>query len=223
MDIKTALETRRSIRAYLDKPVDNSLIIDAIQKAARAPSGGNVQPWKIYLLTGQKMHDFKQLMKTRLAGTPHPSGDTPEYEVYPPKLKEPYRSARYEVGEEMYALLSIPRENKPERLKWFTNNYQFFGAPAGIFCFTDRCMGPPQWSDLGMYLQSLMLLLRGAGLSTCAQECWGQFPKTVADYCNAPLEQILFCGMAIGYADTAHPVNQLKTKRLKTDQWLTIL
>ncbi|MGB7334282.1 MAG: nitroreductase [Salaquimonas sp.] len=223
MKVSQAIETRRSTRAFTDKAVDSELIIELLIKASQAPSGGNVQPWKIVLLNGEKTAEFKELMRKRLSGDPHPDGEKPEYDVYPDKLIEPYRTARFEVGEGMYRLLDIPRENKTERLKWFAHNYQFFGAPAGIFCFIDRIMGPPQWSDVGMYLQSFMLLLEEVGLQSCAQECWYTYPKTVSKFCKMPETDMLFCGMAIGHGDDDHPVNQLKTNRLKPDEWLKIL
>lgn len=223
MNVSDAVMKRKSTRAFTDQSVDTSIIQKCLQTAARAPSGGNVQPWKVCVLNDEPMQDFKTLMKKRMAGEAYPGGEKPEYSVYPDKLKEPYRTARFEVGEDMYQLLSISRDDKSKRLEWFARNYQFFDAPAGIFCFMDRVMGPPQWSDLGMFLQSFMLLLEEAGLQSCAQECWSQFPKTVSDFCNMSDQDMLFCGMAIGYGDKNHPVNQLKTKRLQEDQWLKIV
>ena len=223
MNVSEALEARISVRAFIDKPVPVKTLKQVFEQAARAPSGGNLQPWRVAILSGEKLDMFRSLMKRRLAGEPHPEGETPEYAVYPPKLKEPYRTARYEVGEEMYGLLGINREEKGKRLEWFANNYQFFGAPAAAFCFVDRVMGPPQWSDLGMYLQSVMLLLQENGIDSCAQECWCTHPRTVQDFCEMPPELMLFCGMAIGYRDTDHPVNQLRTKRIKSEKWLKVL
>lgn len=223
MKVSEAIERRASIRAFQDKPVSNDTLMRVFERAGRAPSGGNLQPWRIVILNGEKLETFKQLMQRRLDGERHEDGDTPEYTVYPPKLKEPYRTVRYEVGEEMYGLLGIGRDDKPSRLKWFAKNYQFFDAPAAAFCFVDRIMGPPQWSDLGMYLQSAMLLFQEEGLDTCPQECWAAYPDTVHDFCDVPDEWMLFCGLAIGYRDEDHPVNALKTKRLESQEWLKIL
>lgn len=169
------------------------------------------------------MSEFRKIMETRLSGTAHRDGETPEYEVYPPKLKEPYRTERFAVGEDMYRFLGIPREDRERRLEWFAENYRFFGAPAGIFCFVDRIMGPPQWSDLGMFLQSFMLLLTEAGLASCPQECWYRYPKTVAEFCEVRDEWMLFCGIAIGHEDKSHPVNQLRTRRMPQKDWLNVL
>lgn len=223
MNVSEAVSRRISTRAFTSKKVESSLIRECLLKAARAPSGGNVQPWKICILNNDKMTEFKALMTRRMSGESFPGGEQPEYAVYPQNLKEPYRTARYEVGEEMYGLLGISREDKQKRLEWFARNYQFFEAPAGIFCFMDRIMGAPQWSDIGMFLQTFMLLLEEAGLQSCAQECWSQFPKTVSQFCEMNEEDMLFCGIAIGHGDLEHPVNKLKTKRLDDSLWLKTL
>lgn len=223
MDVSTAVDRRISVRAYTNQQVELELMLDVLEKASRAPSGGNLQPWRVKILHGEKLQDFRELMQQRLSGIPHPDGETPQYAIYPPKLKEPYRTSRFESGEEMYALLGISREEKPKRLQWFANNFQFFGAPAGLFIFIDRVMGPPQWSDLGMFLQNTMLLFQEHGIDSCAQECWSLYPKTVSDFCNTPAGWMLFCGMALGYRDETHPINQLRTKRLPIEDWLEVL
>lgn len=217
MSVSEAVRSRRSVRAFLDRPVPAALLREVVELAARAPSGGNVQPWKLYVLAGQPLAELKALMKARLPAAPQ--GEPSEYEIYPANLWEPHRSERYKVGEDMYALLGVGRENKFGRLLQFARNYEFFGAPAALFCYIDRRMGPPQWSDLGMYLQTLMLLLRERGLDSCAQECWSVYHQTVGSFLGAPGECLLFCGMAIGYADPAAPVNRLETRRLPLAQF----
>lgn len=219
MNVSEAVATRRSVRAFLDKPVPGHILREVVEQAARAASGGNLQPWRIYVLAGEPMAEFKELMERRVATGP--TSDPTEYEIYPADLWDPYRTERYAVGEEMYALLGTPRTDKPGRLRQFARNYQFFGAPAGLFCYVDRRMGKPQWSDLGMYLQTVMLLLRSRGLDSCAQECWSVYPKTVGKFLNPPEELMLFCGMSIGYADPDAPVNRLRTRRLPLDQFAT--
>jgi hypothetical protein len=149
--------------------------------------------------------------------------ETPAYDVYPRDLAAPYRDRRYAVGEAMYAHLGIPRDDKPARQKWFARNFEFFGAPAAYFCTVDRRMGPPQWSDLGMYLQNLMLLAVDAGLATCPQECWAMYPETVGRVLDLPEDRMLFCGMAIGYEDKRAPANALRTERADGAEWLTVI
>ena len=117
----------------------------------------------------------------------------------------------------MYASMGVPREDKARRLQWFARNYQFFGAPMALFCSIDRRMGPPQWSDLGMYLQSVMLLLREEGLDSCPQECWSVYPQTITGFLGTPDERMLFCGMAIGFADEADKANQFRARRAPVD------
>jgi len=214
MNVSEAVASRRSIRAFLDKPVDSALLRELLARSARAPSGGNVQPWRIFLLNGDGMARFRAFLREQ-------SGrEAPAYAIYPENLKSPYRDSRFKVGEDMYALLGIPREDKAARLAWVARNFDFFGAPAAFFCFVDRQMGPPQWSDLGMFLQTFMLLAREAGLDTCAQEAWAMRPESVQKFTGADADLMLFCGMAIGYRDPAAPVNTLVSDREPLDVWL---
>jgi nitroreductase len=212
--VSEALATRLAVRDFLPTPVPGALIREILAKASRAPSGGNVQPWHLDVLAGEPLAELKAIMQRRLAEAA--AGAPPEkldYDIYPPNLWPPYRDYRFELGEDMYRLLGIPREDKAARLRWFARNYEFFGAPLALFCSIDRRMGPPQWSDLGMVLQSVMLLLREAGLHSCPQECWSVYPQTVGGFLGLPPERMLFCGMAIGHANPAHPVNALRSRR----------
>ena len=215
VNVTEAVLSRRSIREFLDKPVDTATLRELLEKSARAPSGGNVQPWRIFLLNGESMERFRGFLAGRT------SREAAAYAIYPEGLKEPYRSSRFKVGEDMYALLGIPRDDKAARLRWIARNFDFFGAPAGFFCFVDRQMGPPQWSDLGMFLQTFMLLAREAGLDTCPQEAWAMRPESVAEFVGADPELMLFCGMAVGYRDPNAPVNALVSDREPMDVWLT--
>ncbi|MDB5969984.1 MAG: nfnB [Hydrocarboniphaga sp.] len=217
MHIDEAIRSRRSVRAFLDTRVAENLLRDSIELAARAASGGNLQPWRIVAVTGDALADIRARVATRL--TEQPDGEPGDYEIYPPALWEPHRTERFAIGESLYDLLGIAREDKAGRKKWFERNFDFFGAPVGLFCFVDRRMGRPQWSDLGMYLQTLMLVLRGKGLDSCAQECWSLYNRTIASALQVPPELMLFCGMAIGYADNEAAANRLQTRRLSLDQF----
>ena len=221
MNVTDALNSRLSVRDFLPTPVPAALIRQVLASASRAPSGGNVQPWQIDVLAGGRLGALKALMQTRLAEVA--AGDrseAPEYDIYPKELVSPHRDYRFKVGEDMYARLGIPRDDKPARLRWFARNYQFFGAPMALFCSVDRRMGPPQWSDLGMFLQSVMLLLREAGLDSCPQECWAVYPRTVGGFIGMPAERMLFTGMAIGQRNPDHPVNGLVSDRAAIDSFV---
>ena len=217
MDVSEAVDSRKSIRAFLDKAVDDSLIKELLEKASRAASGGNLQPWKIYVINGKTMNSFHKFQSEWT------EPETPAYAIYPENLKEPYKTSRYEVADDMYSLLGIEREDKEARFKQVLKNYEFFGAPAAFFCFVDRQMGRPQWSDLGMFLQTFMLLAREAGLDTCPQEAWAMKQESVTAFVEAPDELMLFCGMAIGYQDESEIVNELRTARRPIEDWTVFL
>ena len=217
MDVTEAVDSRKSIRAFLDKAVDDSLIKELLEKSSRAASGGNIQPWKIYVINGKTMNSFHKFQSEWT------EPETPAYAIYPENLKEPYKTSRYEVADDMYSLLGIEREDKEARFKQVLKNYEFFGAPAAFFCFVDRQMGRPQWSDLGMFLQTFMLLAREAGLDTCPQEAWAMKQESVTAFVEAPDELMLFCGMAIGYQDESEKVNELRTSRRPIEDWTVFL
>ena len=217
MDVTEAVDSRKSIRAFLDKAVDDSLIKELLEKSSRAASGGNLQPWKIYVINGKTMNSFHKFQSEWT------EPETPAYAIYPENLKEPYKTSRYEVADDMYSLLGIEREDKEARFKQVLKNYEFFGATAAFFCFVDRQMGRPQWSDLGMFLQTFMLLAREAGLDTCPQEAWAMKQESVTAFVEAPDELMLFCGMAIGYQDESEKVNELRTSRRPIEDWTVFL
>jgi nitroreductase len=214
MDVTEAVATRRSTRAFLPDPVHDETIRALLEAASRAPSGGNLQPWRIYVINGDSMTRFRAHLA---ASEPM---ETPGYEIYPSALWEPYRTNRYETGEALYATLGIGREDKAARIAQLARNGDFFGAPAGLFCYVDRGMGKPQWSDLGMFLQSFMLLAVEAGLATCPQEFWTMRHGAVGDFVDAPDDWILFCGVALGTADPDAPVNSLATTRQDPADWV---
>ena len=211
MNVSEAVASRRSVRGFLPTPVDGEVLRRVVEKAGRAPSGGNLQPWHIDVVGGAKLDELKAIMATRVMEAPR--GEPTEYDIYPKELPSPYRDYRFQVGEDLYGALGIPREDKMARMMWFARNYQFFGAPVALFCTVARTMGPPQWSDLGMYLQTLMLLLREEGLDSCAQECWAIYPETMGKFLEVPEGRMLFCGMAIGFADEGDKANQFAARR----------
>nr|WP_207792349.1 nitroreductase [Polymorphobacter multimanifer] len=209
--------SRRSVRGFLPDVVDGAVIRRVVEAAGRAASGGNLQPWSIDVLAGEPLERLKAIMRERMMAAP--KGEPTEYDIYPRELPEPHRSYRFAVGEELYGRIGIPREDKMGRMMWFARNFQFFGAPVALFCSVDKRMGPPQWSDLGMYLATLMLLLREEGLDSCAQECWAIYPETIRGFIGIPEERMLFCGMAIGYKDATDPANAAEPARAPLQDW----
>ena len=213
MNVVDAVNARLSVRQFLPTAVSDDQLRSLLSDASRSPSGGNVQPWRMYVVNGDSLTRMREFLTTQ------PPVEEAEYEIYPKSISEPYRTNRFTIGEQMYATLGIAREDKPGRLRQFAHNNDFFSAPAAMFCFIDRQMGPPQWSDLGMFLQTFMLLAVENGLATCAQEYWSVRHKAVSTFVGAPENEMLFCGMAIGYADTSAPINSLRSERMPVDEW----
>lgn len=214
MSVSEAVAARFSARAFKADPVSGDTVRAILQAAARAPSGGNLQSWRVHAIAGDVLADFKQQVAARLSAP-----DEAEYAVYPANLWEPFRTRRFQVGEDLYGALGIPREDKVGRLKQFVRNAEFFGAPVALFFSIDRKLGPPQWSDLGMYMQTVMLLATEAGLATCAQEFWSAYGKLTAQFLGLPDDHIVFSGMALGVADDAAPVNQWRSRRDPFEAW----
>jgi nitroreductase len=219
MNVAEAIGTRMSCRAFLATPVPLELIRSMLEIAKQAPSGGNLQPWQVHVLTGAPLQDFLGHVRRKLRDLPQ--GEGTEYPVYPPNLKDPYRSRRFKCGEDLYATICVPREDKPRRLAQFARNYELFGAPALMFFVIDRQMGADQWADVGMFMQNIMLLAREHGLHTCAQESWASWHRTVAEFIGLSPELMLFCGLALGFRDDTAPINRLRTDRASLEEFAT--
>ncbi len=211
MRVSEAVAGRFSARAFLDREVPGEKIRRILNRARRAPSGGNLQPWHVHVCAGEAL----EALKARIgdARREHPKGEPPQYAVYPADLPEPYRSRRYRCGEDLYASLDIPRENRLGRLQQFAKNLDGFGAPVVLFFSIDRIMGRNQWAHLGMFMQTIMLLAVDEGLHTCPQEAWSAFSGTISEFLGLPESRMFYCGMAVGYADPDHPINRWRTER----------
>ncbi|GAA2238524.1 nitroreductase [Kitasatospora cystarginea] len=219
MDVYEAVTSRRAVRRFADQPVPRKTLERVLSAAAWAPSGSNLQPWHAYVATGAPLAEIKKRAGERLAAGD--SWDEPEYEMYPPALKSPYRERRSAFGEQRYGALGIPREDVEARQRAASANWDCFGAPAALFCYIDRDLGRPQWSDVGMYLQTVMLLLRAEGLHSCTQMAWAKFHKTVAEVLSPPDGLILFCGMSIGFEDVTG--GDARTGRAPLDETVTFV
>jgi nitroreductase len=207
-----AIEQRFTCRAFLPTPVRRETVEDIIRLAGRAPSGGNLQPWRVWALAGAELGALKAKVRASTAAGQMFEGQV-EYFIYPSDLKEPYASRRFRNGEAWYGALGIAREDYAKRLSQVAANFEFFGAPVGLFVAIDRSMQQGQWADLGMFLQTLMLAAKERGLDTAALESWSLWPNTVREFLNMPAELMLFCGVALGHADPDAPVNRLRSER----------
>lgn len=221
MKVSEALKTRITCRAFLDKPVPEATVKQILEEAKYAPSGGNLQPWHAYVITGDRLKEFLAIVAEKQKANPFGDGDT-EYDIYPKGLTDPYKSRRFKCGEDMYATIGVPREDKEGRMKQFMRNFRFFEAPVAMFFAIDRQMGLGQWSDLGMFIQSLMLVAREHGLHTAPQEAWAIWHKTVSEFLDMPDELMLFCGLGLGYMDESAPINQLRTDRARLEEFATL-
>ncbi|NML92727.1 nitroreductase [Novosphingobium olei] len=211
MDVSQAVETRRSIRAFLPDAIDRTVIERVLEKAQRSPSGGNTQPWHAVVIAGEPL---KRLVAETAKVIPEGTkSHAPEYNIYPPELDGAYAERRFGVGEAMYAALNIPREDKKGRLSRFMANFRAFDAPVLMLVHTPRYMGPPQWSDIGMWLQTVMLLLREEGLDSCAQEAWAIYQKQIRACVDIPEDHVFFCGLSIGKRDESDPINAFPVPR----------
>jgi nitroreductase len=216
MDVFEAVESRLSCRWFLNKPVDPKILRDLIDRAARAASGGNLQPWRVYALTGTAIDDIKRRTVEFIAER-DPRHEDAEYPIYPETMWEPYKSYREYHGVQLYGALGIDRGYAAARLEQYKRNLEFFNAPAAVFISIDRRLGPGQWADLGGYIHALMFLARGYGLDSCPQESWARMHKIVRGFVGRPPEQMLFCAVAIGYGDHSHPANSFRSPRAETD------
>lgn len=209
--VTEAVSSRRSVRSFLPDPVPLAMLERVLEKAQRAPSGGNVQPWNARVITGDPLSRLVAAVAEVM-----PQGraaHAPEYAVYPPELDGVYEARRFGVGEAMYDALGVTRDDKRGRLAQFFNNFRAFGAPVLMLVHTPRYMGRPQWSDIGMWLQTVMLLLREEGLDSCAQEAWAAYQQQVRACVSIPDDHIFFCGLAIGKRDPEAALNRFEVPR----------
>ena len=210
MNVREALYARKSTRAFLEREVEKDKIVRILEAASHAPSGTNAQPWQVAVVSGRKKEELVRAMGEAFA---RDGSGTMDYQYYPVDWIDPYKRRRVSCGAQLYAALEIERQDKPARLAQWAANYRAFGAPVILFFFLDPVMKKGSFLDYGMFLQSVMLAAVEEGLATCAQAALGQFPELIKQSLGYGQETILICGMALGYEDTAAPVNQYRTPR----------
>ncbi|MGW2113617.1 nitroreductase [Streptomyces sp. NPDC001948] len=203
MDVYEAVDGRRAVRAFSDEPVPQEALERVLTAATRAPSSGNLQPWHVYVVAGEPLAELKRRATTRaLAGDP---GDEREYPMYPAELTSPYKDRFAAAATQRYKALGIERDDPDRPMKIAALNTEAFGAPLVLFCYLDPTMGPGQWADTGMYLQTVMLLLRAEGLHSCPQVMWTMYHKTVSQAVGADNEHVLLCGVSVGFEKKGTP------------------
>ncbi len=210
MNTIDALKTRKSTRAYLDTPVPREKIEAVLSAARHAPSGTNAQPWQVAVVSGRQKNELSREMENLFR-----SGEMGEmdYQYYPLKWPEPFKSRRLACGRQLYSTLNIERKDKEKRYEQWVANYHGFGAPVLLFFFLDPVMQTGSFLDYGMFLQSIMLAAVEEGLATCSQAALGQYPELIKERLGYPMDHILICGMALGYEDKNAPVNNYRTPR----------
>ncbi|OGB06448.1 MAG: nitrobenzoate reductase [Burkholderiales bacterium RIFCSPHIGHO2_12_FULL_61_11] len=225
--VDQAIESRQSIRQFLPTPVPRPTIARLLEVASRAPSGTNTQPWKVYVLQGASkdrlMDKVCQAHDALRANPALAEQYKEEYDYYPEKWVSPYIDRRRENGWSLYGLLGIVKGDKDKMHLQHQRNYRFFDAPVGLMFTVDRIMGRGSLLDYGMFLQNIMVAARARGLHTCPQQSWNRFSSIVLPHIGASAQEMLVCGMCLGFADETAPVNTLRTPRVSVGeftQWL---
>ena len=216
-----AILSRRSIRAFLDKPVDRSIVERILELAARAPSGSNIQPWRVWVVSGETKDRLCQKILT--AHEDEDPSYQEEYAYYPDVWAEPYLGRRRKIGKDLYGLLGIGKGDNAAMKRQLGRNYIFFGAPVGLFVAIDRSLNTGSWLDTGTFVQSILLAARGFGLDTCPQQSFAKYNGLIRRELAIPEDQVIACGIALGYADPSAPENKLVTEREPVAAFATFL
>ncbi|MBD0414945.1 nitroreductase [Oryzicola mucosus] len=219
--VDEAIATRRSVRAFLPKPVDETLIREILDLAARAPSGTNMQPWRTYVTTGETKAKISEAILN--SGIRAEKVEWDEYKYYPEKFFEPYLTRRRTVGFALYSTLGIGRRDVDRMREQHDRNFVFFDAPVGMIFTIDRRLNKGSWVDYGMFLQNIMIAARARGLHTCPQAAFAPYHRQIRPILNLADEEIVVCGIALGYEDTSKPENHFRTERAPLEEWTTFL
>ena len=211
---ESAITSRRSIRAFLSTPVPRAVIERILEVSARAPSGTNTQPWKVHVLTGDARQRLSERITAAFDDAAERATHTEEYAYYPVEWVSPYVDRRRKVGWDLYSLLGIGKADKQRMHEQHRRNYSFFDAPVGLIFTIDRVMRQGSWLDYGMFLQNVMVAARAHGLDTCPQAAFTPFHRVIEAELGLPGTEMVVCGMSLGYADEAAPINHFQTTRV---------
>lgn len=219
--VDEAIISRRSVRAFLPTPVDDETVCDILRVAARAPSGTNMQPWRVYVVTGDKKAELSDAILN--SGVRAEKAVWDEYVYYPDQFFEPYLTRRRAVGFALYGLLGIGRREVDRMRAQHDRNFVFFDAPVGMIFTIDRRLNKGSWVDHGMFLQSIMIAARARGLHTCPQAAFAPYHRQIRPLLGIPDEEIVVCGMALGYEDEDKPENQLRSERAELEKFVSFV
>ena len=211
--IDAAITSRRAIRAFLPTPVAKETIVEILRVATRAPSGTNTQPWKVHVLTGAAKEKLSAAIKAAYDDPAERAAHREEYDYYPTEWRSPYIDRRRKIGWDLYGLLGIAKTDRARMHAQHGRNYAFFDAPVGLIFSIDRVMQQGSWLDYGMFLQNVMLAARARGLDTCPQAAFTQFHRIIAQQLGLGADEMVVCGMSLGFADPAAIENTLVTER----------
>ncbi|MEX0407175.1 nitroreductase [Aquibium sp. LZ166] len=219
--VDEAITSRRSVRAFLPDPVGEETIRDILRVASRAPSGTNMQPWKVWVFSGEKKQEITDAIMN--SGIRAEKAKWDEYKYYPDQFFEPYYGRRRAVGFALYGALGIGKRDVDQMRAQHDRNFVFFDAPVGMIFTIDRRLNHGSWIDHGMFLQSIMIAARGRGLHTCPQAAFAPYHRQIRPVLGIPDEEIVTCGMALGYEDTSKPENRLRTERVPLEEFVTFV
>lgn len=220
MNVIEALENRKSVRAFLEKNVEKEKIETILNSAKHAPSGVNMQPWDVYVVSGKRKKEIEsKMVEAFKSGTK----EDMDYQYYPLKWEEPYKSRRKETGLLMYKTLGITREDKERQMEQWAANYRAFGAPVVLYFFIDGGLDKGSYLDYGMFLQSIMLSAVSLGLATCPQAALAEYPSILKEELRVDKSKILLCGIALGYEDSEALINSYRTSRLDINEFTTFV
>ena len=220
MNLNELIKSRYSVRSFTDDTVDIETIREILEISSNAPSGGNIQPWKVYVVTGGTK---EKLIKKALNNFDNGVQEKIEYDIYPNPLDEEYKRRRSECARDMYTALSIKQDDTELRLSQIRENFKFFGAPVGMIVTIDSAFAENGWGHVGMFIQNICLSAVDNDMGTCLQESWSIYPETVKDFLNIPDNEVVWCGIALGYPNKEHPINNYRTSRESIEKFVTFI
>ena len=220
-DVFEAARTRRSIRAYRPDPVPAEVVREIVALGRHAPSGSNIQPWRVYVLTGATLRRVGSAIQQAFVNDE--PGHKRDYDYYTDPVYEPYLARRRQCGWGLYSLLGIGRGDREKSKTYRATNYNFFGAPVGLIFTIDRRLEKGSWLDYGMFLQTIMLAARARGLHTCPEAAIASYPDIVRRELGIANEWVVICGMAMGYADSGALINTFQPPRIEVDEYAVFL